>query len=641
LSLYPARSQAICKQPDFPKWKTWPFQLIDPLIDAAISAETDQYWGCKLTPHTRFFVLDLDNKPDRQSKYRNPHGLKAIRNALQEVGISHVCCYQSSLSGGWHLYGFFDDWVNSDELRDLLKAWLQHKDFQIDQATLEIFPSNQGLRLPLQKGFAWLDDTGGIVQTRETLTTDQALRRFLCDLEANANNWPMAKRLIESQLDAGAAAAGGDAQEHLKAISGEGFDDLFNARIIRENYEKGQKYWQTGLTHKNQRHAAVICIEHYLWHGDQAAGLPAYPGRFNDQRRYRLIRAWLEQNHNSFCNHINAGEWQTVEAQIRRACEWRRDEKTPAPEREPYPLTERLQEVLIVRSMATGRTWTVDDLIKGNEGREKDARKKIKAAVRKCLTEGRQISRKTLQALSGCSPNTLRKHADLWRLLAAGSGDKNRGVQGGLSVLPGSSGPERDFLIRPLVGDSGDLGVMREAVAEVAPPLLSCLAGEPTTYTQHQDQALRVPSEVLTPGPVLRGIQAVLQEGAGGGFSYAAAGPVKLCLFVPGSVRLQNDKQAGGCSSPPGTQSLRNKAWCGIISGQAGLMAVTTCHRPVNPCAAVIAVHRDSVSNSGFIRTAHVPQSVVDIRRTRLQSLPLRLFVYGDVRGPPICTRLI
>lgn len=63
LSLYPTRNQAICKQPDFPKWKTWAFQLIDPLIEAAISAETDQYWGCKLTPHTRFVVLDLDNKP--------------------------------------------------------------------------------------------------------------------------------------------------------------------------------------------------------------------------------------------------------------------------------------------------------------------------------------------------------------------------------------------------------------------------------------------------------------------------------------------------------------------------------------------------------------------------------------------------
>lgn len=27
---------------------------------------------------------------------------------------------------------------------------------------------------------------------------------------------------------------------------------------------------------------AIMCVEHYLWHGDPVAGLPALPGRFND-----------------------------------------------------------------------------------------------------------------------------------------------------------------------------------------------------------------------------------------------------------------------------------------------------------------------------------------------------------------------
>lgn len=74
-----------------------------------------------------------------------------------------------------------------------MKKWLYGQGYEIRNGTLEVFPSGMGLRLPLQLGFAWLDDSGNIIQTREELSKDEALASFLSDLEENKRNWSEAK----------------------------------------------------------------------------------------------------------------------------------------------------------------------------------------------------------------------------------------------------------------------------------------------------------------------------------------------------------------------------------------------------------------------------------------------------------------
>ncbi|CAN5489388.1 hypothetical protein BH10CYA1_BH10CYA1_23990 [soil metagenome] len=44
--------------------------------------------------------------------------------------------------------------------------------------------------------------------------------------------------------------------------------------MIPEVYSFGQAYWQTGLTSPSQRHHAILCLGHYLWYGDEEAGVP-------------------------------------------------------------------------------------------------------------------------------------------------------------------------------------------------------------------------------------------------------------------------------------------------------------------------------------------------------------------------------
>jgi hypothetical protein len=422
LSLYPNRIQAILRPPGCKSWvsvsKHWP--LPDEQIIKAIQLEAqDTVWGCRWGEFTRFAVLDID----AGSKYHTPEELYKLSISLAAIKLT-ASIYRSSLTGGWHVYLFFEDWQRSDEVQKVLKAWLAANRVEIRNGVLEVFPSGNGLRLPLQSGFAWLNQLGETVQERDELDSDRALSLFLNDLHERASDWQLAKSLIESQLQPINDCAGVAGELHRKTTDTDGFDGLWNYRLIPERYRDGRLYWQSGLTAKGQRHDAILAVEHYLWHGDESLGVPALPGEWNDEGRYRLVLAWLKEKHNGLCSHINRGNWQKVEADIRRSVKWRRPSDSLRV-MEPYPMTERAIDTLIARSRATGRTWTQDDLKKGNDGREEKTRAKISAALNKLIQDGGRIGRNELARVSGCSPNSVSKHRDLWLLLTAGSGDQS------------------------------------------------------------------------------------------------------------------------------------------------------------------------------------------------------------------------
>jgi hypothetical protein len=428
LSLYPNRAHHIYKAPGDPNWKVSRFRLAAGLIDAAISSDCDTFYGAFWDVETRFAVLDID----KDSKYHNAQELQRLRRNLAAVGLSGNMLFQSSESTGWHLYISFFDPAPSKELEQALKAWLKKLGYDIRGGQLEVFPSGNGLRLPLQRGFAWLDDNGAVLLKREELGLDAALSRFLFDLNNNCNDWPLAKTEIESQILAPPADAGGDAQERRERLEMRGFDELFSGGKIAEYWAKGRKFWQEGLSSAGQRHDAVLFIGHYLWYGDSENGIAPLPGARNDEYRAKLIEDWLTDKHNGFCRHLDQNKWETIRAQIKRAVLWRGDGQ--AKEYEPYRLTDRLLKRLLAIYRKTGKVWTVEDFKQANEDRRDEARCKIRAAVDRCLNEGRQISRSALAAMTGCSPNTLKKHADLWRLFAIGSGEYNRGVAGACPV---------------------------------------------------------------------------------------------------------------------------------------------------------------------------------------------------------------
>ena len=218
-SLFPRRDILICKLPNQARWRKWTGPLEDHQILGVIAdGGRGILRGCYWAEETHHAVLDVD----AQSRYHCTAELVKLQEKLAAVGLM-ATPYRSSDSGGWHLYIYLDSWAESSEVEQTLKAWLKLQGYEIKSGTLEVFPSGNALRLPLQPGFAWLDQQGNLIRTREEITTEEALASFLSDLERNQRNWSEAKNRIESQLHATAAAAGGDAQAHDKAISNEGF----------------------------------------------------------------------------------------------------------------------------------------------------------------------------------------------------------------------------------------------------------------------------------------------------------------------------------------------------------------------------------------------------------------------------------
>ena len=254
LSLYPRRDVHICKLPTQDRWRTWSGTLEDHQILGVIAdGGRGLFRGCHWSAATQHAVLDIDVR----SRYHNSLALSRLLANLHSVGLQSRI-YQSSQSGGWHIYLPFDCWEQSDEVELTLKRWLKALGYEIACGQLEVFPSGNALRLPLQPGFAWLDSEGNVLTRREELSLNSALQQFLVDFFCAPASWPAIKHLIEQQIT--------EIQQHQQAISEEGFDELFTKGQIEETYKKGQQYWRDGLSEANQRHEAVLCIEHYLWY---------------------------------------------------------------------------------------------------------------------------------------------------------------------------------------------------------------------------------------------------------------------------------------------------------------------------------------------------------------------------------------
>ena len=441
--------------------KHWP--IPDETIRSAVAGEEASVWGLRWGQQTRFAVLDVD----QGSKYHSALELQNLQTKLAAVELK-AKTYRSSESGGWHVYLFWQDWTDCPELQETLKVWLYSQGYEIRNGTLEVFPSGNGLRLPLQPGFAWLDDNAEVITERKELTVEAAISRFLRDLENNANNWEKSKKLIKAQLEAVDRAAGGDAQGRQERLDTADFDGLFNYRLIPEKYEEGRRPGADGLTVKGQRHDAILGIEHYLWHGDEAAGVPALPGEWNDEQRYRVILAWLQENHNGFCNHINRGNWRKVEAQVRRAVKWRRPSGA-VQVRTPYLLTENANREAYSAVQIDGAD--LERRRPEERQRRTGKRKPEKKSAKPYTTFDRvrpAIDVKGLALASGCSRTTVRRHLDIWKIspvvaLSKCTGDQNPFLDldllgGGGTVPCGSSSSEEENLLPGLSdADSGDL----------------------------------------------------------------------------------------------------------------------------------------------------------------------------------------
>jgi len=374
--------------------------------------------GCRAGKTTRFAVLDID----KNSRYHNERSLRKLLHLLDSAGLSKSSLYRSSYSEGWHLYLFFDEPLNSAELRRQLVKLLTLHDFQIAKGHLEIFPHpgsknslGLGLRLPLQEGFAWLDKrTLDVDYERHELTPTQALELFIDAFEGDPNSYQDFRQLKSYVEDLEARKK--TTQEHVQKARSDNVLPLVRKRpnsspteftdfvtavfsvlppgIIIDNWYNGRLYHLNGLTGPSQRAEAITCLGHYLFYGDPSRGLPAL-GYGYEQERQWAIDEFLRHYNNGHSKDINADRADAF-AQVERAANW-------------IPPHKRDQELSPYKPNVPV-AWT-----RNSANLQIDARSRIKAALEELIAEGNPFSLRDLTARAHCHHNTLKRHADLWK----------------------------------------------------------------------------------------------------------------------------------------------------------------------------------------------------------------------------------
>lgn len=365
-----------------------------------------------------FGVLDIDAK----SKYHNHKQLHNILEILKTAGLTKTCLYRSSYSGGWHLYIFFEEKINSRELQESLSSLLKLSGLEVAKGKLEVFPNpgynsaGMGLRLPLQPGWAWLDaETLEVVADRNDLSATEALEKFIDELNGWANTFVSFQRLkvyvddlsrrhekslaiAKKEPPAGVVVPFTRTPRTSDTTQNPSVTSIFGKLppgINADDWLKGRDFYDNGLQGPGQRADAIFCLGHYLFYGDPSRYLEAL-GYGYEQDRDWLIEEILSTKHNGFSDDINHGRGDAF-AQVHRATHWipphRRGQETKAYKPE-VPIA-----------------WT-----RNSANLKAGARKRIRAAFDELVAAGSRFTIREFLAKAKCHHQTLEKHSDLWKV---------------------------------------------------------------------------------------------------------------------------------------------------------------------------------------------------------------------------------
>lgn len=415
------------------------------------------YLGTRSGKFTRFAVFDIDAR----SRYHNKVSWEALRKVLIDAGLERFNLYRSSESSGWHVYIFFEEAVPAKELRGALVRLLTVKGFQVACGQLEVFPNpgnentqGYGLRLPLQPGFAWLDErTLEVDQEREELSPAEALHKFISNLW-DGNSYHDYRNLVEysarlsskhtglvNKLKAGPVSNAIAIRSTPGTVAEASQEDLIAVvdtfgfvppGMHLDTWVKGRSYAVTGLTAPSQRHDASFALNHYFFYGDPGRGIPAL-GYNHEDERFAIVQELLTMHHNGYSKQLERGQADAI-ANIRRQASWRPPSKRTA--------AATTSDVMAVKKIDASLQLVRQ---RANAKRSRQARQKISAAVNSLLEKGIQLSLSSIHTESGVAVSTIRRHPDLWKvqqenqyeeLFAALSGEYNAVVQGGDSENP-------------------------------------------------------------------------------------------------------------------------------------------------------------------------------------------------------------
>jgi hypothetical protein len=193
-ALFPNRLDSIVRTLDGTGWRTVSrfYSLSDEDIQESVSRSAKALRAVMSGVSTRFSVLTIA----AGSELYSLAGLARIREALERIGIVKTSFYKASGSDDWQIYIWWTESVKAKELEKLFSEWLVEIGLSAGHS-LFVFPGPKPLPLPLQPGFAWLDERGAIKVGREELSLEQAVEAFLNDMVTGANRWEVVSHQIK------------------------------------------------------------------------------------------------------------------------------------------------------------------------------------------------------------------------------------------------------------------------------------------------------------------------------------------------------------------------------------------------------------------------------------------------------------
>jgi hypothetical protein len=174
LALFSQRFGSSLRKLDSPQWRSMSQYhfLSDEELTASFSSESQILRACEPDAKARFLVITCPEEPAVVSAC-----LSSLKK-IMPVGQS-LKAYRQAGASSVQIYLSFVGQVSVDAFRTKLVSL-----FGDSECT--VHGINEPYVLPLQTGFAWLNDDLTVAVEREQLSLVQAIRKFTADLEATA-----------------------------------------------------------------------------------------------------------------------------------------------------------------------------------------------------------------------------------------------------------------------------------------------------------------------------------------------------------------------------------------------------------------------------------------------------------------------
>jgi hypothetical protein len=182
VALFPYRFDSVVRQSNSTNWRQVSrfYSLSDEDIIKSVEGKSTLIRGCHCDTKTRFIVLRIP----AGSNYHNMQAVLELRQKLSTIAIKPKH-YQEE-NEDWHLYIFFSHWVDSTKAANDMRSWLKKHGVIAAQGSLEIYPEQPCLPIPLQKTFTWLNESCQSLVRRDELSLAEALALFLNDINQDA-----------------------------------------------------------------------------------------------------------------------------------------------------------------------------------------------------------------------------------------------------------------------------------------------------------------------------------------------------------------------------------------------------------------------------------------------------------------------